>query len=40
MERGLQSLTIPGEHTRDIPAWVQLEILKQAGISKEEWEDA
>jgi predicted RNA binding protein YcfA (HicA-like mRNA interferase family) len=40
MERGEQSLTIPGEHTQDIGVWLQIEILKQAGISKEDWDKA
>lgn len=40
MERGEHSLTIPGEHRQDIEVWIQLEILKQAGISKRDWEQA
>ena len=40
MERGEESLTIPGEHRGDIPVWLQQEILRQAGIDKSDWEKA
>jgi hypothetical protein len=40
MERGEQTLTIPGEHHRDISVALLHEILRQARISKEEWEKA
>ena len=40
MERGEASLTIPGEHRRDISVRLQMEIIKQARISKSDWEQA
>lgn len=40
MERGSQTLAIPGEHRRDIPVSLQMRILKQAGLTKEDWENA
>ena len=40
MERGEQTLTIPGEHRRDISVPLLIEILRQAAISKEDWEKA
>ena len=40
MEHDDDTLTIPNEHGRDISVALQREILRQAGISKEEWENA
>lgn len=40
MERDEETLTIPGEHRHDIPIWLQQQILRQAGISKNDWENA
>ncbi len=40
MARGQLKITIPGEHRRDVPVWLQMEILRQAGIANEDWEKA
>ncbi len=40
MERGEATLTIPNAHNRDITIALQREIIRQAGITKSEWENA
>jgi predicted RNA binding protein YcfA (HicA-like mRNA interferase family) len=40
MERGEETLTLPGEHRRDIGPGLQTEIIRQARISKHDWEKA
>lgn len=38
LRRGELKVTIPNEHTGDISRPLLLEILRQAGVSREEWE--
>jgi hypothetical protein len=38
MRRGTQSLIIPNPHRREISRAFLLELLAQAGITREEWE--
>ena len=38
MQRGELSLTIPNPHGRDIGPNLLAKVLRQAGISREEWE--
>jgi predicted RNA binding protein YcfA (HicA-like mRNA interferase family) len=38
MQRGRQKVPIPNQHQGDISRPLLLEILRQAGISREEWE--
>ncbi|MBI5695083.1 MAG: type II toxin-antitoxin system HicA family toxin [Nitrospirae bacterium] len=40
MERGDLTLTIPNPHSGDIGPELLSRILRQAGVSKEEWEKA
>jgi hypothetical protein len=40
MSRGTLKVHIPGEHGRDIGVWLQQRIIRQAGISREDWENA
>jgi len=37
MSKGLLKVRIPNPHTGDISRYLLAEILRQAGISKEEW---
>ena len=39
MERGTQRLQIPNPHQGDISADLLVRLLRQAGISREEWEE-
>ena len=40
MEKGRLKVHIPGEHRGDVSVALQREILRQAEISVEEWEQA
>jgi hypothetical protein len=40
MQRGQLKVRIPGEHGADVSIGLQREILRQAGITAEEWEKA
>ena len=40
MQKGSLKIHIPGEHKRDIPVALQREILRQARIDVQEWEQA
>jgi predicted RNA binding protein YcfA (HicA-like mRNA interferase family) len=40
MQRGKLKIHVPNDHGRDITVGLQLEILRQGEISKEEWENA
>ena len=40
MQKGSLKVHIPGEHRGDISVALQREILRQAAISVEEWENA
>jgi len=39
MIKGSLKVRIPNPHGKDIPAFLVNEILRQAGISKKEWDD-
>ena len=40
MKRADRRLAIPNEHGEDISVGLQMKIIREAGISKQEWEDA
>ncbi|MCH7836284.1 MAG: hypothetical protein IH864_05390 [Chloroflexi bacterium] len=40
MQKGKLKVHIPGEHRRDVSVALQHEIIRQAGIAREEWESA
>ncbi|MEO8456535.1 MAG: type II toxin-antitoxin system HicA family toxin [Chloroflexota bacterium] len=40
MSKGPLKVFIEGRHGRDIPIWLQQKFLRQAGISKDDWDKA